>query len=131
MQKNNQSFIRAFIKFLKSKIDSKPNYEGVILLAIDEEEPKNGFKIKFNEREYLLRLYDSHYNNVDASYINLIDANRPKGKNSLIQYTIDNSNFIIDKNTFTLIQNKVITIGTKKDGLKAESEKLMLLYVLL
>ncbi|MBA3285243.1 MAG: AAA family ATPase, partial [Nitrosopumilus sp.] len=100
--------------------------EEITLLGIDEEEPKNGFKIKFNEREYLLRLYDSHYNNVDASYINLIDANRPKGKNSLIQYTIDNSNFIIDKNTFTLIQNKVITIGTKKDGLKAESEKLML-----
>lgn len=126
MQKNNKSFIRALLKFLKSKVDSKPTYEGITLLGIDDDEPKNGFKIKFGKNEYVLRLYDSHYNNEDASYLNLRDLNRPKGKNSLIQYTIDNGNFIIDKNEFTLKQNKVITIGTKQDGLKQESEKLML-----
>jgi len=126
MQKNNKSFIRALLKFLKSKVDSKPTYEGITLQGIDEDEPKNGFKIKFGGNEYVLRLYDSHSNNEDASYLNLRDLNRPKGKNSLIQYTIDNGNFIIDKNAFTLKQNKVITIGTKQDGLKQESEKLML-----
>ena len=114
------------MKFLKSKVDSKPTYEGITLQGIDEDEPKNGFKIKFGGNEYVLRLYDSHSNNEDASYLNLRDLNRPKGKNSLIQYTIDNGNFIIDKNAFTLKQNKVITIGTKQDGLKQESEKLML-----
>ena len=126
MQKNNKSFIRALLKFLKSKVDTKPTYEGITLLGIDDDEPKNGFKIKFGENEYILRLYDSHYNNEDASYLNLRDLNRPKGKNSLIQYTIDNGNFIIDRNEFALKQNKVITIGTKQDGLKQESEKLML-----
>ena len=126
MQKNNKSFIRALLKFLKSKVDSKPTYEGITLLGIDDDEPKNGFKIKFGKNEYILRLYDSHYNNEDASYLNLRDLNRPKGKNSLIQYTIDNGNFIIDRNEFALKQNKVITIGTKQDGLKQESEKLML-----
>ena len=126
MQKNNKSFIRALLKFLKSKVDSKPTYEGITLLGIDDDEPKNGFKIKFGKNDNILRLYDSHYNNEDASYLNLRDLNRPKGKNSLIQYTIDNGNFIIDKNEFTLKQNKVITIGTKQDGLKQESEKLML-----
>jgi 5-methylcytosine-specific restriction protein B len=126
MQKNNKSFIRALLKFLKSKVESKPTYEGIKLLGIDDDEPKNGFKIKFGQNEYVLRLYDSHYNNENASYLNLRDLNRPKGKNSLIQYTIDNGNFIIDKNEFTLKQNKVITIGTKQDGLKQESEKLML-----
>jgi hypothetical protein len=126
MQKNNKSFIRALLKFLKSKVDSKPTFEGITLLGIDDDEPKNGFKIKFGKNEYILRLYDSHYNNEDASYLNLRDLNRPKGKNSLIQYTIDNGNFIIDRNEFALKQNKVITIGTKQDGLKQESEKLML-----
>ena len=85
MQKNNKSFIRALLKFLKSKVDTKPTYEGITLLGIDDDEPKNGFKIKFGENEYILRLYDSHYNNEDASYLNLRDLNRPKGKNSLIQ----------------------------------------------
>lgn len=126
MQKNNKSFIRALIKFLKSKVDSKTSYEGITLQGIDDDEPKNSFKISFSGKDYILRLYDSHYNNENASYLNLRDLNRPKGKNSLIQYTIDNSNFIIDKNNFTLKQNKVITIGTKHDGLKQESEKVML-----
>jgi len=126
MQKNNKSFIRALLKFVKSKVDSKPTYEGITIQGIDDDEPKNGFKISFSGKDYIFRLYDSHYNNENASYLNLRDLNRPKGKHSLIQYTIDNSNFIIDKNTFTLKQNKIITIGTKQDGLKQESEKLMI-----
>jgi hypothetical protein len=126
MQKNHKSFIRALIKYLKDQVDSKPTIEGIKLLGIDEDEPQNGFKVKFSNKEYVFRIYDSHYNSDEASYLNLRDLNRPSGKNSLIQYTINSSNFIIDKNSFSLKQNKVITIGTKQEGLKEESEKLML-----
>ncbi len=58
MQKNNQSFIRALIKFLKSKVESKPTYENVTLLNIDGE-VDNGFKIEFNKNQYSLQLYAS------------------------------------------------------------------------
>ena len=126
MQKNNKSFVRALLKFLKSKVSSKPTYEGITLQGLDDDDSKNGFKISFSGKDYIFRLYDSHYNNENASYLNLRDLNRTKGKNSLIQYTIDNSNFIIENNAFTLKQNKIITIGTKQDGLKQESEKLMI-----
>ncbi|WP_317196996.1 AAA family ATPase [Flavihumibacter profundi] len=125
MQRNSKSFIRALLKFLNSKVDSKPTYEGITLQGIDDDEPKNGFKISFSGKDYIFRLYDSHYNNENASFLNLRDLNRPKGTNSLIQYTIDKSNFIIDNSNFKLKQNKLITIGTKKDGLKQDSEKLM------
>lgn len=126
MQKNNKSFVRALLKFLKSKADSKPIYEGITLLGIDKDEPNYGFNIKFGDNEYTLLIYDSHYNNNNASFLKLIDLNRPQKKKSLIQYTIDNGNFIIDNNEFILKQNKIITIGTKQEGLKEESEKLML-----
>ena len=125
MQRNNMSFIRALIKFLKSKAVSKPTYEGITLLGEDEDF-EDSFKIKFSGNEYCLYIKDEHYRNENASYLNLRDLNRPKGKNSLIQYTIDNSNFIVDGKEFILKQNKVITIGTKHEGLKEESEKLML-----
>ncbi len=50
---------------------------------------------------------------------------RPKGKHSILEYTINNSNFSIQQNRFILIDNRPMTIGTKKEGLKDESEKLM------
>ncbi len=124
MKKNNKSFSRELIKFLKSKVDSKPTYGEIKFLRIDNDEPENGFIIKLNDKEYTLLIYDSHYQNENASFINLRDANR-KGKNSLVQLTINKSNFIIKNNSFILKQNRVMTIGTKHIGLKEEAEKLM------
>lgn len=127
MQRNNQSFIKALVKFLNNKAESKPTYEGVTLLGKGNKSDSGSFKINFNNTDYILRLYVSQPWREDGKpFINLIDENRPKGKNSIIQYTIDDINFIIDRDTFVLKQNKVITIGTKQEGLKEESEKLML-----
>lgn len=127
MQANSQNFIEELIKFLKSRIDSTPTYEGVTLIGVDDEETDNGFKVKINNKDYSLRLFGSQPWREDGKpFINLRDINRPMGMDSLIQLTIDNSNFIIDKNSFILKQNRGINIEKGKEGLKQESEKLML-----
>lgn len=125
MQKTNQSFIRAFLKFLQGKLGSNPSYGGVVLSGIDMEEPRYGFKIRLNNHDYILKIYDSHRKNENASYIQLFDPSRPTGKSSIIEYTIDDSNFHIEKDRFVLKQNKAITIGTFQSGLKQESEQMM------
>ncbi|HXH18691.1 MAG TPA: AAA family ATPase [Chitinophagales bacterium] len=125
MQQTNQSVIRAFLNFLQGKSGSNPVYGGVALKGIDSDEPQYGFNIRLNNHDYILKIYDSHRKNEIASYIQLLDPDRPQGKTSILEYTVDHSNFLISNGRFVLKQNKAITIGTKQSGLKQESEQMM------
>lgn len=125
MKMSNKSFVRELKEFLKTKINTKPTYDGVKLLDLDKVEPKNGFIIEINGEKFVLRIYDTHYKSKEACYLNLLYLEKRKKNNSLLQYTLDDSNFVIDKDHFVLKQNRGITIRTKRKGLKKESEDLM------
>ena len=52
MQKNNQSFLRALINFLKSKVKSQTTFSNLVLLDIDSsviKEHGTVFKHEFND----------------------------------------------------------------------------------
>jgi hypothetical protein len=126
MQKSNRSIIRELTNHLNEINTSKRIIEGVELLKKEQGKQSNFFKIKILEHELELRLYTHFKNKPESSNINIWDGNRPKGKNSLIQFTIDKSNFWKDGNEFTLNYNRGITIGTGQAGLREEFNQLIL-----
>lgn len=126
MQKSNRSFIKELTNHLNEINTSKRTIEGVELFKKEKSKPSHFFKIKFLDQEFELRLYTHFKNKPQSSFINIWDANRPKGKNSLIQFTIDGSNFWVAGNEFTLYYNRGITIGTGQIGLRDEFDQLIL-----
>ena len=81
------------------------------------------WECKIGTRAYRLLFLDDRKNRPGKCFINLRDEN--KINSSVVQYTIDNSNFQIDKNVFYLIQNRGTTIGKRIEGFEAEFKSLM------
>jgi hypothetical protein len=122
--RDHRSFALNMLSFLKSEVKYKPTYSGVKLLGLDPNEPENGFIVGIGNKELYLYIYKDHYSKgKDGAYINLRDPERVRGNGSLLQYTIDKSNFKVDKNGFKIIQNRYVTIGRKQTGVKEDSIK--------
>lgn len=86
---------------------------------------QNQFFVEINGIEYLLILHAHKFGDRNSSFINLRNLNRPQGKQSVLQLSIDNSNFKINGRHFEVVMNRSITIGTKQNGLKEEYYSLL------
>lgn len=126
MQKSNRSFIKELINHLNEINNSKRTIEGVTMFKKQKEEYLNNFPLQIFNKNYNLYLHESKSENLNNSYIQIFDLNRPKGRDSLFQFTIDSTNFKINGNSFILKYNRSITIGTKQIGLREEFEKLII-----
>lgn len=82
------------------------------------------YKCSIAGSSYLIAFKDDSKNRPGKSFIHLID--KSKEKPSLVQLTIDESNFKIKGKKFFFIQNRGLTIGRKVVGLEEEFKKKMI-----
>jgi predicted HNH restriction endonuclease len=84
----------------------------------------NYWECKIGRTKYLIAFIDKWVKGPDKCFIHLYDNNRVKP--SVVQFTIDGSNFHVDKTRFQLIQNRGTTIGQRIVGFEAEFKNLMI-----
>ena len=119
MDKNK--LIKGINKYLSESIRKGKVLGGTKFISIDKE--SKGFLFDFEGNEYRVHFFEKMTNNPDKSFIRVFDFTRDKP--SLVQYTIDTSNFNSNGITFELIQNRGATIGRKVVGLEEQFNKIM------
>ncbi len=119
MDKNK--LIKGINKYLSESIRKGKVLGGVKFISIDKE--SKGYLFDFEGNEYRVHFFEKMTNNPDKSFIRIFDFTRDKP--SLVQYTIDTSNFNSNGITFELIQNRGATIGRKVVGLEEQFNKIM------
>lgn len=119
MDKNK--LIKGINKYLSESIRKGKVLGGAKFISIDKE--SKGFLFDFERNEYRVHFFEKMTNNPDKSFIRIFDFTRDKP--SLVQYTIDTSNFNSNGITFELIQNRGATIGRKVVGLEEQFNKIM------
>lgn len=121
MIKNNADLIKGINKFIKT-YDQDELIKSGVKLNTSEKDGKY-FGCNIGRRHYWLLFQDERTNRPGKCFIHLYDD--LKDKPSVVQFTIDNSNFQIDKNKFYLIQNRGTTIGKRILGFESEFKALM------
>lgn len=119
MRKNKESFIQEINKYLIGSLKSNPSFSGIKLVSFDK--VNNSFNFKFGNDIYSVRFISK--TEKGKSFIQVRDFSREDF--SLLQYTLENSNFLISGNNFTLIQNRGFTIGQRRAGSELESKELI------
>lgn len=119
MDKNK--LIKGINKYLSESIRKGKLLGGVKFISFDKE--SKGYFFDFDGNEYRVHFFEKMINNPDKSFIRVFDFTRDKP--SLVQYTIDTSNFNSNGITFELIQNRGATIGRKVVGLEEQFNKIM------
>jgi 5-methylcytosine-specific restriction enzyme A len=119
--KSNADFIKGINKFIKTYNQDKLTKSGVTLNTSEKDGKYFGCKI--GSRHYWLLFQDERTNRPGKCFIHLYDD--LKDKPSVVQFTIDNSNFQINNNEFFLIQNRGTTIGKRILGFENEFKTLM------
>jgi predicted restriction endonuclease len=122
MIKSNADFIKGINKFIKSYDQRELTKCGVTLNTSE----KNGkyFGCKIGRGHYWLLFQGERTNRPEKCFIHLYDE--LKDKPSVVQFTIDNSNFKITNNRFYLFQNRGMTIGKRILGFENEFKSLMI-----
>lgn len=118
---NKNKLIKGINKYLSENIKKGKILGGVKFKSIDIK--SKGYLFDFEGSEYRVHFYEKMINNPDKSFIRVYDLTRDKP--SLVQYTIDTSNFNSDGITFELLQNRGATIGRKVVGLEEQFNKIM------
>jgi 5-methylcytosine-specific restriction endonuclease McrA len=121
MIKSNSDLIKGINRHLKTSKKNSFSANGVTINLTEKDGKYLGCKI--GRRPYWLLFQDVRTNRPGKCFIHLYDDN--KDKPSVVQFTIDNSNFQIDQNDFYIIQNRGTTIGKRIDGFEAEFKALM------
>jgi 5-methylcytosine-specific restriction endonuclease McrA len=121
MINSNSDLIKGINRHLKTSKKDNFSANGVTINLTE----KDGeyWRCKIGRRPFWLLFQDERVNRPGKCFIHLYDDN--KDKPSVVQFTIDNSNFQIYQNHFYLIQNRGTTIGKKIDGFEAEFKALM------
>lgn len=122
MINNNADFIKGINKFLKNYRYGDLTKSGVTLNTAEKDGKYFGCKI--GRRHYWLLFQEERTNRPGKCFIHLYDD--MKDKPSVVQFTIDNSNFQIDNKRFRLIQNRGTTIGKRILGFESEFKSLMI-----
>ncbi|WP_317897162.1 HNH endonuclease [Aurantibacillus circumpalustris] len=121
MIKNSIELFNGINKFLDKQKTKKLILNGVIVHTIQKD--GDYFCCYINKRKYWLEFSKRHRSNQLKSFIHLFDEN--KAEHSIVQLTLDSSNFTIENNVFQIRQNRGMTIGRKIQGLEAEFKSLM------
>lgn len=118
---NSKDLIKGINKFLQSYKTDKIRLSGVTL----NKSVTSGkyFECRINGQDYWLKFEDDVHKRPENCFIHLYDSY--KDRPSVVQFTIDKSNFKIDKTKFWLIQNRGTTIGKGVLGLTEEFRTLM------
>lgn len=119
MTKNK--IIRGINKYLSENVRKGKLLGGVKFISVDQVE--GGFFFDFEGKKYKVYFFEKMDNFPEKSFIRVLDFEREKP--SLVQYTIDSSNFITNGITFELMQNRGATIGRKVVGLEEQFNKIM------
>lgn len=122
MIKSNSDLIKGINRHLKTYNKTIFSANGVTINLSEKDGKYWGCKI--GRRPYWLLFHDDRVNRPGKCFIHLYDDK--KNNPSVVQFTIDNSNFQIDNNQFYLVQNRGTTIGKRIDGFEAEFKALML-----
>jgi hypothetical protein len=125
MKRNRKAFVISFIKYLKANERIINKLSHISSFKNDFKNWENSFTLNINRKPFLLIIDPDKYLNENASHVNLRDTYRIQGRQSVIQLTIDNSNFIIEDDHFSLFAKRGITIGTKRSGLTQEYERIL------
>ncbi len=123
MIKSNEDLIKNINKFIRTYGQDELTKSGVSLNTSEKDGKYFGCKI--GRRHYWLLFQEKRTNRPGKCFIHLYDDK--KDKPSVVQFTIDNSNFQIEKNKFYLIQNRGTTIGKRILGFESEFKSLMLI----
>ncbi|MFZ4798751.1 MAG: hypothetical protein ACOYMA_14725, partial [Bacteroidia bacterium] len=118
---NKNKLIKGINKYLSESIKKGKIIGGVKFKSIDK--ITKGFFFDFEGNEYRVHFYEKITNKPDKSFIRVYDFKRDKP--SLVQYTIDESNFKSNGITFELLQNRGATIGRKVVGLEEQFNNIM------
>jgi hypothetical protein len=121
MIKNSVDLFNGINEFLDAQKTRQLMLSGVTIHP--NEKDGDYFCCYINKRRYWLEFSKRRRNNQTKSFIHLYDEF--KKEHSVVQLTIDNSNFSIESGKFLLIQNRGTTIGRKIEGLEAEFKALM------
>lgn len=122
MIKSKTDLIKGINKFIKTYgLDELTKSD--VTLNTSEKDGKY-FGCKIGQRHYWLLFQEERTNRPGKCFIHLYDD--MKDKPSVVQFTIDNSNFQIYKNKFILIQNRGTTIGKRILGFENEFKGLMI-----
>jgi predicted HNH restriction endonuclease len=121
MVKSSVDLFNGINNFLNGQKASQLTLSGVTVHP--REKDGDYFCCYINKRKYWLEFSKRRRNKQSKSFIHLYDEN--KTEHSVVQLTIDKSNFSIESGKFLLIQNRGTTIGRKIEGLEAEFKALM------
>ena len=119
---DNSKLIKSVVKYLSENIKIGSVLGGLKFKAIDKEDI-GGFFFDFDGKEYKIKFKDKMEDFPEKSFIRVLDFEREKS--SLVQYTIDSSNFISNGASFKLLQNRGATIGRKVVGVEAQFNEIM------
>lgn len=123
MIKNYKDLISGINSYIRNNESSEIVF-GENKIFRDEESEDNYFLTEIGGKEFWILFQRDRYKREKKSWIHIYDDNREK--KSLLQYTIDDSNFEIKGDKFILIQKRGITIGRKAKGLKESFDKKMI-----
>lgn len=121
MIKNNTGLIIGLNEFIRNTKSEQLLLSGVMLNT--KSKADGDFDCRIGGIHYSLLFQDKRPGQPEKSFIYLYDGN--KDKPSVVQFTIDSSNFKIDNDRFRLSQNRGITIGKKIVGFQDEFKSLM------
>ena len=107
MIKNSVDLFKGLNNFFDSQKSKQLTLSGVTIHPNIKD--GNYFCCYINKRRYWLEFSKRRRNNQTKSFIHLYDEF--KKEHSVVQLTIDNSNFSIESGKFLLIQNRGTTIG--------------------
>lgn len=119
---SNKDLIKGIKRFLRTYQKNIFSANGVTINLVE----KDGkyWECKLGRRPYWLSFRDVWVKGPEKCFIHLYDSH--KDKPSVVQFTIDNSNFQINDDKFYLIQNRGTTIGKRIDGFEDEFKSLMI-----
>ncbi len=117
---NTKDFMRGINVYISSREIEVLKY-GNIEVFCNEYDDDNYIKLIIGGREYWISFEEKR--RVTKSFIHLYDYEREKP--SMIQFTLDDSNFKISNDRFKLIQNRGTTIGRKVKGMKEQFQNRM------
>lgn len=118
---NKNKLIKGINKYLSERVRKGKVLGGVKFISFDQ--INKGFLFDFEGKEYKIYFFEKMDNFPEKSFIRVFDFEREKP--SLVQYTIDSSNFISNGVKFELIQNRGATIGRNVVGLEEQFNKIM------
>lgn len=118
---NKNKLIKGINKYLTEYARKGKIFGGVKFISIDK--INKGYFFDFEGKEYKIYFFEKMDHFPEKSFIRVFDFEREKP--SLVQYTIDSSNFDSNGKTFKLMQNRGATIGRKVVGLEEQFNKIM------